>query len=1366
MPTSTLSYWQLGAERTPDGPPWDAAAASHDSPRSYLSASPFEVQFPSWVLEAKADVFAYETARVVKIGDPECPARYTLNKPRRTSDHGEGGASDGSGDVEDEESTHTWETVHTSSDDDTDDPRSALGLGITNDMAHDAAAAWPLDPSPAGDAVVSPSPVGAPAAPGPVPVAAPEAAPTPPQLPPLQWDSFQRFSFQKPSRAAAGPSVGSMAAVAGREGASAPGEPAGGPAANGGPANQARRLGAQAQGRAVGQQAEDVSWAAAFGVPVTPTTAPRRDATETRETTARSADTATPAGGLKRIPSPATRRRRRKPILTGAHAPTTTPDAEAPTVPRTSSRRSDHEKRGRGETMQDQILRGHGGAVTAVGGRYSPQGANPRVDVPPDDGEGSHYRHHAEFTASPAHWHPASAHHAESTSSPTHWHPPSPHRPEFADSPVHWHPQSSRQPDSTASHAHWHPPSPSRLDFTSATPAHWRPPLSPSRAPEYQHPDEGSFNFSASAPSRGPSPSARSSFSTPHAYAPERYETIPQGRALSPTAVSPSGHERYDAIPHGRALSPSGYDATPQGRALSPTAVSPSGSERYDAMPHGRALSPTSLSPSGYDTIPQARAWSPNALSPSAHEHFEAPPYGRALSPTSLSPSGYDAIPQGRTWSPTAISPSASINFAYPAPLNTRHDTASTTGGYSPRMQSPYHSSGYPREPMSRTKAGESTVSERSHHTASTAHATSATERSSRATRGTSATSLDEGAEDEEPIVDEVMRMYEKGFYDDTDDDDDDEVEHAMADTRPGTAASAYSHGPGTPSSTNPLAAHPVHSAPVSPLSSHPPYSPMPPSLYPSSPTLRPDDALPILDPRPAFEPIPEDLPPPLRPARQHTEPENRDSAKSMGDCEAEPDVPPTPSTALPPLTTSNSHPPPTTEPSLQPLTLSTSHPPLTTSASHPPPATSTSLPPVNPSTSLPPPTPSAPPAEAPEEPGSRDRYGFKKANQHITREQYDAWDATYAPYLDRRRKKWAAFMKESNCTTERPNRFPPPGAKTKRFIRKGIPPEWRGAAWFYYAGGPAILGRHAGVYDSLIRRAPKAADADIIERDLHRTFPDNFAFRPPGTSTATGGSAHDPGSETPMISALRRVLSAFSIHNPRIGYCQSLNFIAGLLLLFVPTEEQAFWLLNVVTTTLLPGTHETNLEGSKVDLGVLMTALRSSMPELWQKLAGDEAEGVRPGTARSVRKGRGRRRDAAPISKDSLPPITITMTAWFMSCFIGTLPIESTLRVWDVFFYEGSKTLFRIALAVLKMGEGQIMAVDDPMEMFSVVQGLPRSLLDANELIETCFRRRNGFGHLGQGQVDDGRREMRGDEEGEKRGIFGRRRRREVDAL
>ncbi|TLD28522.1 hypothetical protein PspLS_04228 [Pyricularia sp. CBS 133598] len=393
----------------------------------------------------------------------------------------------------------------------------------------------------------------------------------------------------------------------------------------------------------------------------------------------------------------------------------------------------------------------------------------------------------------------------------------------------------------------------------------------------------------------------------------------------------------------------------------------------------------------------------------------------------------------------------------------------------------------------------------------------------------------------------------------------------------------------------------------------------------------------------------------------------------------------------------------------------------------------------------------------APEEddPSARDRYGFRKHNQYISREQYDAWDTQYSAYLARRKKKWAAYLKDSGLIADQPDRFPPRTAKTKRFIRKGIPPEWRGAAWFYYAGGPSILAKHAGVYDDLIKRSqkpgePKEVDVEAIERDLHRTFPDNASFRfstaepedSEGTETGTG--------EPKIISSLRRVLLAFAIYNPQIGYCQSLNFLAGLLLLFVETEEQAFWLLNVITILHLPGTHEMSLEGSKVDLGVLMGAVKDSMPGVWAKV-GSELDGEAPrpqtqgnGATKGKKSSRKTGKGAAVAPSDRLPPITLCMTAWFMSCFIGTLPIETTLRVWDIFFYEGSRTLFRVALGIFKMGENEIRAVQDPMEMFGVVQALPRRLLDCNMVVEATFRRRNGFGHLSQEAIDERRVERR----------------------
>ncbi|CAF9930163.1 hypothetical protein IMSHALPRED_008096 [Imshaugia aleurites] len=348
----------------------------------------------------------------------------------------------------------------------------------------------------------------------------------------------------------------------------------------------------------------------------------------------------------------------------------------------------------------------------------------------------------------------------------------------------------------------------------------------------------------------------------------------------------------------------------------------------------------------------------------------------------------------------------------------------------------------------------------------------------------------------------------------------------------------------------------------------------------------------------------------------------------------------------------------------------------------------------------------------------TRDQYGFLKANHHVSITQYDAWTPGYLLSQERRTKKWASYMREQALSTVNPTHFPDRSAKTQRYIRKGIPPAWRGSAWFFYAGGDAYLEKHAGLYTSLVSRSEdelSTTDIESIERDLHRTFPDNIHFKPDLRSS--GSSAP----ELPLLSSLRHVLRAYALHNPRIGYCQSLNFLAGLLLLFLG-EEKAFWMLHIITTVYLPGTHELSLEGTYVDLWILMVALKSTLPHTWAKVgaaggSGDDSNG-------SAR----------------LPPISLCTTSWFMSLFIGTLPIETVLRVWDMLFYEGSRTLFRVALTIFKLGEQRIKDVSDPMELFQVVQGLPRGMLDAGAFMATVCRR----GGVGGGWVEERRCEQR----------------------
>jgi hypothetical protein len=95
------------------------------------------------------------------------------------------------------------------------------------------------------------------------------------------------------------------------------------------------------------------------------------------------------------------------------------------------------------------------------------------------------------------------------------------------------------------------------------------------------------------------------------------------------------------------------------------------------------------------------------------------------------------------------------------------------------------------------------------------------------------------------------------------------------------------------------------------------------------------------------------------------------------------------------------------------------------------------------------------------------------------------------------------------------------------------------------------------------------------------RTFPQHAYFEPSGAGE----------------SGLRRVLQAFALHNPVIGYCQSLNFLTGMMLIFMQ-EEDAFWLLIAVVERLLPEDYFTkNMVGTYVDQHVLGHIIKKCLP-------------------------------------------------------------------------------------------------------------------------------------------------------------------------
>ncbi|ORY95752.1 rab-GTPase-TBC domain-domain-containing protein [Syncephalastrum racemosum] len=328
-----------------------------------------------------------------------------------------------------------------------------------------------------------------------------------------------------------------------------------------------------------------------------------------------------------------------------------------------------------------------------------------------------------------------------------------------------------------------------------------------------------------------------------------------------------------------------------------------------------------------------------------------------------------------------------------------------------------------------------------------------------------------------------------------------------------------------------------------------------------------------------------------------------------------------------------------------------------------------------------------------------RDQYGFVKGSQWLSLEDYREFEKVYQPIAARRLKKWRQLLSENN------NHWPQPSSKFKRYIRKGIPPELRGPAWFHYSGAEQKMANNPGVYQTYVRKAEKMGlqneFLDIIERDLHRTFPDNIKYK--STSETSEGYA-----DVPAIQALRRVLSAFSLYSPNIGYCQSLNYIAGMLLLFME-EEQAFWTFCVTVNDILPpNVYDVTMEGANIDQTILMMLLSERCPHLWNRAEGH-----------------------------GMPTTSLVTSHWFLTLFINILPTEAVLRVWDCLFYEGQRALFRVALAIFKLNEHEILEVNDSLEIFQVVQNMPKRMIDCHKLMDATYNRYASLTRISQQDLD-----------------------------
>ncbi|CAN6674801.1 hypothetical protein TRVA0_066S00166 [Trichomonascus vanleenenianus] len=243
-----------------------------------------------------------------------------------------------------------------------------------------------------------------------------------------------------------------------------------------------------------------------------------------------------------------------------------------------------------------------------------------------------------------------------------------------------------------------------------------------------------------------------------------------------------------------------------------------------------------------------------------------------------------------------------------------------------------------------------------------------------------------------------------------------------------------------------------------------------------------------------------------------------------------------------------------------------------------------------------------------------------------------------------------------------------------KDLVLGGVPIAYRPRIWGECSGAWTL--KVPGVYDELVNRTEDSEAIAQIELDLYRTMPYNVFF---------GGSG-------PGVNKLRRVLVAFSRRNPEVGYCQGMNMIAAILLLTYATEEDAFWSLVSLVENILPeGFFSPPLLTSRADQRVFSHCyFPQHLPKLQEHF---DSLGV----------------EVSAVTFD-----------WFLSCFTDALPAEVLFRVWDVFLcVEGLIYLFRIALALFKIYEKQLLQLNTSAEVYSFIKNIVNQPIRVDELIQ-----------------------------------------------
>jgi len=260
-----------------------------------------------------------------------------------------------------------------------------------------------------------------------------------------------------------------------------------------------------------------------------------------------------------------------------------------------------------------------------------------------------------------------------------------------------------------------------------------------------------------------------------------------------------------------------------------------------------------------------------------------------------------------------------------------------------------------------------------------------------------------------------------------------------------------------------------------------------------------------------------------------------------------------------------------------------------------------------------------------------------------------------------------------------------------RRRVRRGIPVECRWEVW----KAAVRMEEHArpGLYQELIPVTNQWTR--LIEIDIPRTFPEMMFF------------------DKEQQQSLLRILHAYANFNPDVGYCQGMNFVAGLLLLVsqngdfretprLEKEEETFWMfVCLMEHGTLSGFYRKRFPLLRRYFWAFDRLVAEILPDLQKHFLQENVQHA------------------------------VYLHQWFLTLFINCVPLPMVLLFWDSIVCVGLEMILPITVSLLKVLKDVLLSMqfEDIVRFFKMMRAGGEKEFDAAAIGQLVVAKGVGIG-------------------------------------